>query len=363
VEPVVSGRRRFPSEPRRAAYLRARLPGAAVREAYLPTLAHQQRAHRTLAGYFGNGQQGQRQLEELPWQLAEAGDWEGLGVLLQSRSFFKALWSLNYCDVKTYWAKVEASSSFRMTDAYRPLIDNPIEETDRQFARMIASLLQAAGHLKEIKKIQQTEMDYKTAAAIARAREGEEKKTKWENVDEERRYLEQSISRKSAIRTDLESELADSRNNQALILQAQGDLDGAMDLYRKNEQVYRKPGSMDSLATTLGNQASILMVRGDEDGALPLVKEQERIYREQGNLDLLAHCLSNYGPLLRRRGDLDGATSLLKEAELIYRQLGQRDRVAAARSREPLYAGCKLVILLRNQMLHTNCWELLRSCP
>jgi hypothetical protein len=44
----------------------------AVRDAYLPTEALEQAAHRTLATYFEPQQQGPRQLDELAWQWQQA---------------------------------------------------------------------------------------------------------------------------------------------------------------------------------------------------------------------------------------------------------------------------------------------------
>ena len=44
-------------------------------------------------------------------------------------------------------------------------------------------------------------------------------------------------------------------------------------------------GNLDGLQTSLGNQALILQARGDLDGAMALHKEEERICRQFGNLD------------------------------------------------------------------------------
>ncbi|PWR70429.1 hypothetical protein DK846_14800, partial [Methanospirillum lacunae] len=116
-----------------------------------------------------------------------------------------------------------------------------------------------------------------------------------------------------------------SLGNQALILSARGDLDGAMKLHKEKERICRDLGNVDSLQISLGNQANILYVRGDLDGAMKLHKEEERICRNLGNVDSLQRSLGNQALILKARGDLDGAMKLHKEEERICRNLGNVD--------------------------------------
>ena len=69
---------------------------------------------------------------------------------------------------------------------------------------------------------------------------------------------------------------------------------------------YRRAGDQDNLSACLGNQANILYARGDLEGAMALYKEQERLCRELGNQEGLAHSLGNQALILQARGDLDG---------------------------------------------------------
>ena len=112
--------------------------------------------------------------------------------------------------------------------------------------------------------------------------------------------------------------------NQAAVLYARGDLDGAMALWKVQERTCRELGNKDGLQLTLGNQASILKARGELDGAMALHKEEERICRELGNQDGLQRTLGNQANILWDRGDLDGATILHEEEERICRQLGDK---------------------------------------
>jgi tetratricopeptide (TPR) repeat protein len=91
------------------------------------------------------------------------------------------------------------------------------------------------------------------------------------------------------------------------------DLDGAMALYKEQEEICRELGNKDGQQKSLGNQAPILKARGDLDGAMALYKEEERICRELGNKDGLKASLGNQAgilktKLLERRVDLVGFT-------------------------------------------------------
>ncbi|MSQ48714.1 MAG: DUF4062 domain-containing protein, partial [Deltaproteobacteria bacterium] len=54
----------------------------AVEDAYLPTATLKHQAHQQLADYFMRQEISLRQLDECPWQLAEAGGWQQLYALL-----------------------------------------------------------------------------------------------------------------------------------------------------------------------------------------------------------------------------------------------------------------------------------------
>ena len=87
-------------------------------------------------------------------------------------------------------------------------------------------------------------------------------------------------------------------NNQALILYARGDLDGAMALYKEQERLCRELGNKDGLRACFGCQALILKARGDLDGAMALHKEEERLCRELGMPEGLAISLANQADVL-----------------------------------------------------------------
>ncbi|MCJ7664201.1 MAG: NACHT domain-containing protein, partial [Desulfobacterales bacterium] len=120
----------------------------AVRNIFLQDLSLQNSAHLRLAGYF-EAQSGQpaRRLDEFPWQLVQAGEWQQLYALLGDPEFFKAAWDFNTFEVKAYWAQVEAHSSVRLLDAYRDVIQHPDQHQDSGWK--VSFLLSDTGHLNE----------------------------------------------------------------------------------------------------------------------------------------------------------------------------------------------------------------------
>src|SRR5664280_1460878 len=211
----------------------------AVRDAYLPTESHEQRAHRTLATYFEPQPQGPRQLDELPWQWQQSSEWQKLADLLALPAFFAALWVKDEFEVKAYWAQIETHSPLRMVQVYAAVIVEPARDAD--YAWRIGLLLNDTG---------------KPEAAL-RVRAG--------LVEH---YREQGD------RANLQATLG----NQALILYSRGDLDGAMALHKEGECLCRELGNKLGLQATLGNQANILYARGDLDGAMTLYKEKAVSY-------------------------------------------------------------------------------------
>jgi tetratricopeptide (TPR) repeat protein len=262
----------------------------AVRDVYLPTASLQQAAHIRLADYFERQPASPRRMDELPWQLCEGKQWERLVALLADRDSFKQLWARNEFALRTYWATIEASSPFRMTQAYRPQIENPQAEAEEMFLNRLDLLLGTTGHPEEASRL--------SSALVKHYR-----------------------------RTGDLDGLSVSLENQASILNARGDLDGAMSLLKEDERICRQLGNLDGLSAALGDQALILHARGDLVGAMTLHQEEERLCRQLGNLQGLSRALGNRAVILHARGELDEAMTLHKEEERICRQLGNLARL------------------------------------
>jgi tetratricopeptide (TPR) repeat protein len=106
-----------------------------------------------------------------------------------------------------------------------------------------------------------------------------------------------------------------------------------MALYKQTEQICRELGK-DGLQRTLGNQANILYARGDLDGAMALHKQKEQICRELGSIEGLAISLVNQAELLADK--MAHPQQALPLAEQAYRLAHERDLIALARQIRPI---------------------------
>jgi nephrocystin-3 len=297
----------------------------AARDAYVPTDAHQRRAHERLADYFQRQPAGPRRTDELPWQLAEAHAWQRLYDLLADQVFFTGAWERNQFEVKTCWKQIEAGSPLRLANAYRAAVEDPENESDKGHLRILSHLLAAMGHPEEALRLR--------AALVEQFRATGDMKNLARSLGNQAMTLKARGDLDGAMALLKEEEricrqLGDSEglqrslHNQANIFSERGDLDTAMALHKDEERICRQSGDLDGLQGALNDQALDLHTRGDWDGAMALFKESERICRQLGNLEVLATCLSNQGLMMDARGDWDGAMALLKESERICRQLG-----------------------------------------
>ncbi len=260
----------------------------ATREAYLPTESHRQQVHIRLGDYFEGRPSSPRRTDELPWQLAEAHAWQRLYDLLANRDFFKEAWRYDQLEVRTYWARIEAGSAQRMVEAYPEQIEHPEKEGDKDFLWCLSVLLGDTGHIEEALVVRSALVEYFKS-------------------------------------TGDQANLQAGLGNQALILQARGDLDGAMAAHKEEERLCRELGDKEGLSRSLGNQALIVRSRGKLEEAMVLHKEEERLCRELGNKAGLSRSLGNQAVILYMWGKLDEAMALRKEEERLDRELGNLD--------------------------------------
>ncbi len=116
-----------------------------------------------------------------------------------------------------------------------------------------------------------------------------------------------------------------SYGNQAMIIQAWGQLEEAMALYKKQEALCEELGNKDSLQRSYGGQAVILKAWGQLDTAMALHKEEEKLCVELGNKDSLQLSYGNQALILQAWGQLDAAMALHKEEEKLCVELGNTD--------------------------------------
>ena len=299
----------------------------AITGRYLPTGDHQKSAHSTLAEYFSVQDISIRKVDELPWQLSEAGDWQQLYDLLSDLEFFKPAWDKDEFEVKGYWAKVENSSKMGLVDAFQSVLDAPDIVHDVETVIYIADLLDDTGHPSEALLLNKFLTEYYSKS-------GEYKK-----LADSLRYqgiiLRRSGDLDGAMELHKESDhicrglgdmpgLMQGLLSMGVIYFRRGDLQSSMKAYKESEHICRELGNRFWLSSILFNQANILLVRGELDGAMELYKECERTSRELGDMSSLSMRLINQGNVLTDQGDMDSAMILLKESEHISRRLGNK---------------------------------------
>lgn len=123
-------------------------------------------------------------------------------------------------------------------------------------------------------------------------------------------------------------DLSAALGNRGLILKNRGQLDQAMALFKEQEQISRREQDEASLAVSLGNQGLIHKSRGDLDAAMRLFWEEEQICRRLDDLDGLQKCRGNQGLVHLARREFDDALTLLQEQERICRQIGNMQSLA-----------------------------------
>jgi tetratricopeptide (TPR) repeat protein len=341
----------------------------AVRDRYLSTPELERLAHLRLAGYFKDHESDQRRMEELPWQLARAGDWDQLSDLLAQLDFFQAAYNTDPFNLENYWTLVEANSPHRMLDAYRPVLDNP--SGFAEYIWDLSLLLGDAGHRPEAFALRTYLVDYyrqkgdldhlqRALGNLSNLLHDEGRLTEAMSLLQEHERISRSLGDMDGIATSLgkqanilfdrgeleramqlhreeericreqgfTDQLIRSLNGQGLVLEERGKLKEALAQYRECEHLARELGDRKSLSISLGNQANILKDTGDLEGAMKLHKQEEQLCRERGDQYGLSICLGNQGNVLSLQGDLEGALQLHQEQERMSREQGRPDVIA-----------------------------------
>jgi tetratricopeptide (TPR) repeat protein len=247
--------------------------------------------HLALADYFEAKDVDVRKVEELPWHLAKAGEWKRLQDLLTDWLFFDFAWNMDNFAVERYWAQVEANSQFRMTEAYKPILEQHGDKL--RHIGFVADLLGNTYHHEE--------------AATLRAY-----------------LLEQHRGRTNPI------ELANTLNARGVSLKNTGDLEGAMKAYEEAEKIIRNLGERRMLATVLGNRGNILRRQEKYDQALSVLKEAEQISRDLNDQYRLGSSLNAISLVYFDLKEYEKALPCLKEQENLCRETGERFGLAAA---------------------------------
>jgi hypothetical protein len=85
-----------------------------------------------------------RAIDELPWQLAQLGDWPRLRELLGDLTFFDAAWQANEVDVRTAWSLLKEVGGLDPLEAFGEVLEYPAIH-DREALAQLGAFLQKSG--------------------------------------------------------------------------------------------------------------------------------------------------------------------------------------------------------------------------
>ena len=283
--------------------------------------------HARLADYFETTELTPRKVQELPWELSRAKDWQRLSDLMCDLEFFAAACRENWLEVAAYWTEIENSSSLRMADAYRFVLEQPGDQSAFAIDR-IATLLGRAAYTQEAQSLYSHLADRaKDSGDLHMLQNIMGRQVGILHTSGDKREALGLLDRRQQICRQLGEQdgLLETLSLQAVLLRDLGQYDQAMKLHREEEKLCRQRGERFRLQFSLGNQGVIALLRGEAGAAMELLREQERICRELGRRDTLQESLGKQALIIRDRGDNEAAMSLLREQEQICRHIGMKD--------------------------------------
>jgi tetratricopeptide (TPR) repeat protein len=262
----------------------------AVEAEFLSKQENRQQVHLVIADYFNNQPNGIRRIRELPYQLSRANSWHKLVKLLITPDFFLSAWELDEYDVRTRWAEVTSSSTYRIDDAYEEVLAQ--QPMSLKFGLIVSFLLRVSGKLKFAANLQHK--------IIESAR----------NIDDNR-----TLAEVLGLHANTLFELG-NYSDVSMILQDQIKL-------------WRNLKDQKHLQAALGNLAVYLSDCGRDIEALPIVNEQETICRNLPNKFGLYQALLTSSIIHYRIGQIKVSELLLEEAESLCREKGLYDWLQA----------------------------------
>jgi len=273
---------------------------------------------------------GARELDELPWQLSQAGDWERLYDLLARPEVAANCWIFDKYAVRRYWKQLEAQTGRTAAQAYQPALAEPERPAS---LTEIANLLSALGNTDQAaaaeealaNQYRRTGNFARLALALGNLLADAVKRGHIDRATALANELEAVQSRLGVPAASDTLEL--SRGD---LCRIKGEPKEALAHYQEAERWAKRGQDRASLARALGNQALVHESGGQLGVALKLRQEEETICRELHNLDGLAISLVNQAGMLRKLGETEKAWEVLQEHEQLCRTLGNKRGLAGS---------------------------------
>lgn len=311
----------------------------AVRSRYLPDENMEQKAHLHLADYFVAQEPNTRRVDELPWQLEQAREWERLHTLLSDLSFLHEIRKAAPDESRRYWTLANTHGPFTIIQAYAPVLDTP-EQYPYVDVAELASLLFETGHPRHALRLgeyllQRCEKDWGYGDTLDVYDRISSFLYQFGDLDKSLYYLKriEGLCRQGN-RPQEKIFLASSLHNQGVLLSKGGDPAGALKLFAESTEIYRELKYPEDLRRNLGSEGVARWRIGDLVGAMECYHQEERILRTYGASNALQNCLGNQALVLRDLGRLGEALALHTKEEQICRDLGNLAALQASLSNQ-----------------------------
>lgn len=279
-----------------------------------------------------------RRMEEVPWQIRQSKDWEGLADFLGDLDTLLFAWLRDSAEVRSYWAAVESHSGIRTSEIYAKALASTPDRTP--YLGVIGLLLQALGHASDALAM------WEVAVAEISPDRGIEYATAAIQLVRHL-YHRGDFERALAVNTAAEQALRDAGqqahvhhllSQRSSFLLDQGRAQEALALEKQVEAECLAIEDLDGLGFSLVSQAGILKALGEDSAALEALTRAVKIRRDRGDPAALGAALSEKAQLLDKLGASDEAAQLHAEAD---RLLG-RHEVGAFRAVYAFNKACAL---------------------
>ena len=315
--------------------------GAAVRRRYLADEAAPP-VHRRIAAFFESQESGERRLEELPWQLQRAEEWDRLARVLGEIPVLVGLYdSGRKYELAGYWDALSERND--PVEVYRASL--AAAERDGLHGQHLGDILNSiGGYFYDFQPNHgEAEALYRRALDVRRAVWGANHPetavainnlaTALMNRDEfagAEQLLRQVIAIREQVLGPEHPDTADSLSNLALLLWARDDdVAEAEQLYGRALAAYEKSIGQQAPKTALclNNLGQICLEKDNDSTAEAFFRRALHVRESLFGRDHpdVADTLSGLSEVCQRRGDLEAAVALLR------RELAIRDRTPGRR--------------------------------
>jgi tetratricopeptide (TPR) repeat protein len=237
------------------------------------------RYHSILASYFQRSGFSQRKVRELPWQLMASEQMEQLFSLYSDLPFFHLAWRTDRHETKLFWTKIEEKSSYTITKAYQPVINNP-KDDQISYSEDIIDLFFETFHIREVMPLLEFRIQY----------------YRRENYPF---HLLRSISQ------------------YATALKDTGMFGPSLHWLNEQAKLAYEGGHWREYCTAVGNLAAVNIILSKYEAAMNFLDQQEKLSRQLNDMHNLCICLNNKSMLSRYKGDAKTAKELLDDSESI----------------------------------------------